>query len=311
MAKSGRSPRVWLDVELGADFGRPAASLDVFHAFSSLIGPPTEAWLFHRDRAPLVRGFYYPLVALHRYGIPKDVGPHVVLIDSTGDQLWLSGASCGPGGGAATAMTMLDELGLDVPAAAGEDEHAPLARYDEMHYVGGRLHGHRSIRERIPGAPPGKTFVRNGRLVNRMEFDKGGVTATDLRDIWALATEPSAWLGQPTALLLYDGRRRSEESGNDGCQLIATGETDRDLWLQFPEPDDYDRLAPGRQRTRYEGAYTEYEAVKRSIFRAVGIEIDPPDRPLRDKLIGRHRASPELIRWHRPRTSSRPAPPGA
>ena len=163
MATSGRSPRVWLDVELGADFGSPAASLDVFHAFSSLIGPPTEAWLFHRDRAPLVRGFYYPLVALHRYGIPKDVGPQGVLIDSKGDQLWLSGMSCGPGGGAAAAGTVLDELGFHVPVGERADRIAPLARYDEMHYVGGQLHSHRSIGERIPGAPPGKpSFARAG-----------------------------------------------------------------------------------------------------------------------------------------------------
>ena len=60
MATSERSPRVWIDVELGAAFGSPAASIDIFHAFSSTIGPPTEAWLFHRDRAPLVRGFYSP-----------------------------------------------------------------------------------------------------------------------------------------------------------------------------------------------------------------------------------------------------------
>ena len=56
MATSGRSPRVWIDVELGATFGSPAASIDIFHEFSSAIGPPTEAWFFRRDRAPLVRG---------------------------------------------------------------------------------------------------------------------------------------------------------------------------------------------------------------------------------------------------------------
>ncbi|HEY4994210.1 MAG TPA: hypothetical protein VII33_19240 [Nakamurella sp.] len=37
-------------------------------------------------------GFYYPLAARERYGIPKGVGPQVVLIDEIGDHLWLSGA---------------------------------------------------------------------------------------------------------------------------------------------------------------------------------------------------------------------------
>jgi len=292
MATSERSPRVWTDVELGATYGSPAAGLEVFRAFGSVIGPPVEAWLFHRDQAPLVRGFYYPLVVRQRYGIPKDVGPHLVLIDGTGDQLWLNGVSCGPGDGAVAAGAVLDELGF--PPSS-------LARYDEMHYLGGQLTGHRNIGERIPQAPPGKTFVRGGRLVNRMEFDKGGASAGDLRDIWAMATERGAWLGQPMSLLLYDGRRRSEDAGHDGCQLIATGQTNRELWLQLPEPDDYERIAPGRQRNRYAGSYTEYEAVKRAIFHTVGIEIDPPDdRPLRDKLVGRYRLPPEVIRWQRP-----------
>ena len=74
------------------DLRQPADSIDIFHALSSAIGPPTEAWLFHRDRATLVPGFYYPLVARERYGIPKGVGPQVVLIDEIGDHLWLSGA---------------------------------------------------------------------------------------------------------------------------------------------------------------------------------------------------------------------------
>jgi len=60
MATSERLPRVWIDIELGAIFGSPFASIEIFHAFSSANGPPTEAWLFHRDRAPLVRGFYSP-----------------------------------------------------------------------------------------------------------------------------------------------------------------------------------------------------------------------------------------------------------
>ena len=43
-----------------------------------------------------------------------------------------------------------------------------------------------------------------------------------------------------------------------------------------PPTENDDRLAPRRQRAHYEGAYTEYEAVMQSIFRAVG-----SDRPAR------------------------------
>lgn len=298
MATSQLSPRVWIDVELGATFGSPAGSIEIFQEFRSVIGPPTEVWLFHRDHAPLVRGFYYPLGLHESFGVPKGHGPQMVLIDATGDQLWLSGARCGPGAAANAAAAVLEMLGFDLPATPRED--VSLAAYDEMHYVAGHVSGLRYIGERVPAAPPGKTFVRGRRLVNRMEFDKGGVTATDLRDIWAMATEPHGWLGRPTSLLLYDSKRRSEASGHDACQLIATGETGRDLWLQLPEPDEYDRVAPGRERTHYEGAYTEYEAVKKSIFRKVGVEIDPPDdRPFRHKLVGRHRLPPEQIRWPR------------
>ena len=302
MAVSERSPRVWIDVEQGAAFGSPAASIAVFEMFRSAVGRLTEAWLFHRDNSPLVRGFYYPLSAHERFGIPKGLGPHLVLLDAVGDQLWLSGASCGPGVGAAAAMTLLGELDFAVPVSPTDGGRSPLTRYDEMHFVDRQLTGCRLIEEQVPEGPPGRTFIRGRRLVNRMEFDKGGVTATDLRDLWAMATEPHAWLGPPTALILYGSKRRSEECGHDGCQLIATGESGRELWLQLPEPDDYDRLAPGRQRTPYEGAFTEYEAVKQSIFRAVGIEIDPPDdRPLRHRLIGRHRTPPEVVRWPCPR----------
>ena len=44
-----------------------------------------------------------------------------------------------------------------------------------------------------------------------------------------MATESHAWLGRPTSLILYDSRRRSEESGHDGCLPIATGETGPDV----------------------------------------------------------------------------------
>jgi hypothetical protein len=42
MATSERSPRVWIDVELGATVGSPAGSIEVLQAFRNVIGPPTE-----------------------------------------------------------------------------------------------------------------------------------------------------------------------------------------------------------------------------------------------------------------------------
>jgi len=40
---SERSPRVWIDVELGATIGSPAGSIGVvLQAFRNVIGPPTE-----------------------------------------------------------------------------------------------------------------------------------------------------------------------------------------------------------------------------------------------------------------------------
>jgi hypothetical protein len=43
MATGERSPRVWIDVELGATIGSPAGSIEVvLQAFRNVIGPPTE-----------------------------------------------------------------------------------------------------------------------------------------------------------------------------------------------------------------------------------------------------------------------------
>ena len=120
----------------------------------------------------------------------------------------------------------------------------------------------------------------------------------DLRELWAQATETHGWLGRPTSLTLYDNRAHSELAGHEGCHLIATGESGRELWLQLPEPDTFDRLSPGAARVRYTGAFTEYESIKASIFRAVGLDIDPPDdRPWRDRILGRHQVQPAVVHW--------------
>ena len=42
MATGERSPRVCIDVELGATVGSPAGSIEVLQAFRNVIGPPTE-----------------------------------------------------------------------------------------------------------------------------------------------------------------------------------------------------------------------------------------------------------------------------
>jgi hypothetical protein len=217
------------------------------------------------------------------------------LIDECGDQLWLNAVSCGDGETAEAAMTILNILEFAMPSSTAG--HSPLRGPDEMHFVGRRLATTRQPGQPMPAAPPGKTFVRHGRLVCRLEFDRGGVSAADLRSLWTMGTEPDCWLGRVVELTLYDSKLRAEKSGHDGCQLIAVGESGRELWLRLPEPDDYDRIS-GRRRDHYEGAFTEYQAVTQTIFRAVGVDIDPPDdRPWREKILGQHRTPPDVIHW--------------
>ncbi len=296
MAGLPRAPRIWIDVEQGAIFQDPAATVDVFGVLSGATGPIREVWLFgSRTDAPLIRGFRYPPSLHERFGVPKGRGPGMVLVDERGDHQWFSGAGCAPEDAAAAAVTILDRLGLD--RAGSVARASTLGGFDELHLVDGLMVGHRLLEEHAPSSPPGRTFVRDHRLVSRMEFDKGGVTATDLRELWSLSTERYGWLGPPSSLTRYDGRRRSEESGHDGCQLVAGGSRGRELWLQLPEADEYERVAAGRRRQRYEGAFSEYEAAERWIFRTVGADIEPPARSLRDTLLGRHPVPPPVIHW--------------
>ncbi len=326
MADLPRAPRIWIDVEQGAAFGDPADTLMIFRELISVLAPVREVWLFGGIGAPLIRGFRHPRSLRERFGVPHGRGPGMVLIDEGGDQLWLSGASCGTGRSASIAGAVLAELGLaaavesvterasstdaasavaaarpaepQVPAAAVTSPAELLAPFDELHLVDGNVVGHRLVGAPVPPPPPGRTFIRRHRLVTRMEFDKGGITATDLRSLWALSTEPHGWLGAPTSLTLYETRRRSEESGHDGCQLVAVGASGRELWLQFPEPDEFDRVAPGRRRQRYEGSYSEWEAAPQWIFRSVGANINSSDdRSLRDRLLGRHPVPPAVLHW--------------
>jgi hypothetical protein len=325
MADLPRAPRIWIDVEQGATFGDPADTLAIFREITAVLAPVREVWLFAGIDAPLIRGFRHPRSLHERYGVPLGRGPGMVLIDGDGDQLWLSGASCDAGGAASAATAILGELGLTdavasaiaaprtdarsargagpptesgAPAAAVTSPAELLTSLDELHLIDGIVVGHRLAGAPTPPAPPGRTFVRRHRLVTRMEFDKGGVTATDLRSLWALSTEPHGWLAEPTSLTLYETRLRSEESGHDGCQLVAVGASGRELWMQFPEADEFDRVAAGRRRQRYEGSYSEWEAAREWIFTSVGADITSAgDRSLRDKLLGRHHAPPAVLHW--------------
>jgi hypothetical protein len=295
MRGSGRSPRIWIDFEHGADYGSPADSIEAFAELRGCFRLFTEAWLFCGRDAPLLRGFYYPLSSHIRFGIPKDRGPLAVLIDECGDQLWLNAVSCGDGDSAAPSSTLLKTLDFLVPPGSSDD--SGLRGHDEMHFVDRKLASTRPVGQPTPVPPPGKTFVHGGRLICRVEFDKGGVSAADLRKLWTMATERECWLGRVAELTCYDSRIRSEKAGHDGCQLIAVGESERELWLRLPEPDDYDRIS-GRRRDHYEGSYTEYQAVVQAIFHDVGIDIDPPDdRPWRERILGQHRPPPEVIHW--------------
>ena len=295
MARPGVHQRLWIDVEHGARFGDAGDSVEMVDRVIPVVGAIEDIWIFSRSSAARNRGFYYPRSVQVRFGVPKAQGPLMVLIDDSGDQIWLSGASCRPGG-AAAAREIMTRLGVIVDILDGGDGF--IERCDEIHIADGQVRGVRMLSDPVPSTPPGSTFVRGDRLVNRMEFDKGGVSATDLRLLWALATEQRAWLGQPTGLMLYDSKRRALDSGYDGCQLIATGESGRQLWMQLPEPDEYNRVSPGRTRNTYDGAITEYESAVRWIFRGVGTELpSAADRSLRDKVIGRHRQEPAVVCW--------------
>jgi len=295
MPSSGRSPRIWIDFEQGATYGDSAASVRTCAELRRCFRTFTEAWLFSGPDAPRVRGFYYPPTSHIRFGTPKGLGPPVVLIDECGDQLWLNAVSCGNGEGARAATTLLETF--DFALLTNASGVSPLRAREEMHFVDRKLATTRPSGQPIPISPPGKTFVRGGRLICRMDFHRGGVSATDLRELWTMATDPDCWLGRVTELTFYDSRIRSEKSGHDGCQLIAVGESERELWLRLPDPDDYERLS-GRRRDQYEGAFTEYQTVARAIFRGVGIDIDPPDdRPWRERILGQHRTPPDVIHW--------------
>jgi hypothetical protein len=290
--------RVVIDVEQRAVYGDPASSLQAFGEFGPSFAVWREAWLFNGSAAPLVRCFYYPPSAPDRLGIPRGRGPAMVLIDDQGDQLWLSGLRCGEAGTVADAARSVLAAVFPERSESLDPVLRSLPLYDEMHVVNGDLVASRLLTQPPPAAPPGKTFVRDGRLVCRMEYDKDGTTPLDLRALWARATEPFGWLGRPTALTLYDDRAGAEGAGHEGCQLVGVGESGRELWLQLPEPDTYQRLSPGATRVVYEGAFTEYEAVKADIFRAVGMDIDPPeDRTWRDRILLRHRAQAPVISW--------------
>lgn len=288
MAETARPPRILIDFEHGGfDFHDISASLNFFE-FGPSFASWDEVWLFHDGIAPLIRGFYYPVSAPDRYRITLGPGPSCVLIDNRGDQLWLSGISCGNRGEHTdTARRLLTTLNVVVPA---------LVDYDELHFRNGQLVGTRLLADTRPSAPPGKTFVHNGRIACRMEFDSPGTTPDDLRVIWELSTQPHGWLGQPTSLTLYDSRSRSQSAGHEGCHLIATGETGRELWLQLPEADTYDRLA-FNPRTGYTGSFTEYEFIKAAIFRSVGVDITVAERSWRDVIFGRHPEPAEIVSW--------------
>jgi len=280
-------PRLWIDVQQGVRVGDADAGIALVDRLLPGLAPVRDVWLFARPDAANDRGFCYPRSAQGQFGGPAVRGPLMVLLDDIGTQVWLSGASCRPEGLPA-ARRIAQRLGLD---RAIDDS---FGRFDEVHLVDGDVHRMRTLERPAPVSPPGQTFLRGGRVVNRMDFDTNRVDANDLLRLWALATEPRAWLGHPTGLLRYDDRRHSQDSGHDGCQLIVSGETGRELWLQLPEPDDQDRMS-GR-RDRYQAAVIGYELVTNLIVRSVGGHLPSGDGRRGRPATSGHRR-PAVRRW--------------
>ena len=194
MADQTPDPRLWIDVEHGARFGALADSIEMFDLVIDKLGRIRDVWLFATSGAARNRGFCYPLSANGRFGVPTAAGPTMVLIDDTDNQIWLSGPSTQPSG-IATARELVQRLGLPVDGVAGE---GVVDGCEEIHAVDGTVVGVRTAENGNPRTPPGQTFIRGNRLVNRMEFDKGGAGAVDLRQRgqWRLNREPG-WASPP------------------------------------------------------------------------------------------------------------------
>ena len=173
MSTPVRAPRIWIDVEHGARFGSPVAGIDTFREFSQVTAPVREVWLFHDRPAPLLRGFYYPVATHQRFAVPRGAGPGMVVIDRNGDQMWFSGASCGPGVKAEAAARILAEIGWAIPRAASDENTSPLAPFDEMHFVDGHLAGRPA--HRPPGARrPARPHVRSSPKVGQPDGIRQG-----------------------------------------------------------------------------------------------------------------------------------------
>ena len=295
MAGTALIPRLVIDFEQGAGYGDATGSVRVFTEFAPTFTRFREIWLFHRPAAAMVRGFYYPLSAPDRYGIPRGQGPKMVLIDDQGDQLWLSGVGCG-GQGARTdgAMTVLTAVWPDLRQ---NPTLADLHSADEMHVLEGILVSSRLLTDPAPVAPPGKTFVRDGRLACRMEYDKEEPPhRTSALCGPRRRSRTAGWAGRRRSRCMTTGR--SPKGGTRGLPARRHRRIRAGTLAAVPGAGHLRAAFPGRRPGELRGRFTEYESVKASIFRAVGVEIDPPDdRPWRDRILLRHQVPPAVIHW--------------
>jgi|SRR5664279_512541 len=252
MAEPVRKRRILFDIKEGSP-GDTYASIAFYEKHKKEFGQFVEAWVFDpngTDEASLL-GFFdvSPWQQNRRDHPPSAASPNFVLIDESGDQLWLSGAAIMGGTGANGAVRILYDAGFDI---------APDTHHFARHFVN-RL----PVRSRFDNsryfAILGKQVIYDNRVVKLLDLTADPQRymwgLEDFQEWWAAATDADGWLGEVTQLTLYGDSATSNKHHHYGYQLLARGAGQREAWVRFAEPYYRDGDTPQemkRERKRLE-----------------------------------------------------------
>ena len=286
--------RVLSDIEHGVPLGMTEPSKEFYFQRKRDFGPATEAWLFFDDEDAAFRGFVGPS---EEGGSPKHYSyPCGVLINGSGDQMWLHGVMCGTGGeGASGARTVLRDAGFTVPDS--------IADYAEMHFVHGkpargrRKSKPRTVVELTSASFPGQRLLRYGDLVALRRFNPDD-TAADVIGAWSRATASDGWIGAPRAVTFYTTTDLARQNDHQDFQLIASGSNRRGIWMHFPQPYFHPDPSAKAVATHEEPSSSCTAEAVAGIFHSVGVDIANLDaRPAWKRILGIGGRTPSKIQW--------------